>query len=60
MIYESAEETINAGVGNGGALYLAIDAGDWQILLIEQRLRHAAIATALERQQQAIQIDAVG
>lgn len=50
MINKGAEETINTCVGNGSALHLTIYAGYLHILLIEQRLGHAAVAAALERQ----------
>lgn len=50
MINKGAEEAINTCISYGGALHLTINAGYGQILLVEQRLGHAAVAATLEGQ----------
>lgn len=58
VINEGTEESIDTGIGNGGAFHRTINAGYLEIFLVEQSLGQTAIAATLEGQQQALQIDA--
>jgi len=58
VIDKGAKEAIYAGIRDGGALHLAIDAGN-DVLLIKKGLWKAAGEAALEGQQESLQVDTV-